>query len=146
VAAGRDCNYFRDYDPQTGRALESDPIGLNGGVGTNAYVRSDPVSRRNVTGLVDVGPIRAGHRTFLMSRLSLLTACGNSFVACLAIWFTMVHSTGLGIEPIREFRFAMAQTALNSATSTLTDARVLREFLNTGVKTRIIGMPSFLPL
>jgi RHS repeat-associated protein len=24
-------NYFRDYDPQTGRYIESDPIGLNGG-------------------------------------------------------------------------------------------------------------------
>jgi DNA primase len=27
-------NYFRDYDPATGRYVESDPIGLNGGVNT----------------------------------------------------------------------------------------------------------------
>ena len=24
-------NYFRDYDPKTGRYIESDPIGLDGG-------------------------------------------------------------------------------------------------------------------
>lgn len=44
TASGRAVyNYYRDYDPATGRYLQPDPIGLAGGVNPYTYVENNPL-------------------------------------------------------------------------------------------------------
>ena len=44
-------NYFRDYDPSVGRYVESDPIGLKGGLNTYSYANSAPIGLIDPQGL-----------------------------------------------------------------------------------------------
>ncbi|MGP1666928.1 MAG: RHS repeat-associated core domain-containing protein [Rhodanobacter sp.] len=45
-------NYFRDYDPAIGRYLQSDLIGLRGGINTYGYVGADPLGAIDSEGLL----------------------------------------------------------------------------------------------
>ena len=44
-------NYFRDYDPASGRYDESDPIGLRGGINTFSYSSANPITHFDPMGL-----------------------------------------------------------------------------------------------
>ena len=52
---GTHYNYFRDYDPSTGRYLSSDPIGLSGGTNTYAYALLNPLGTTDIWGLFAAG-------------------------------------------------------------------------------------------
>lgn len=51
----------RDYDPQTGRYVESDPIGLGAGVNTFAYAAGNPISNVDPLGLTQCDIDTARH-------------------------------------------------------------------------------------
>ncbi|MEQ1596013.1 MAG: RHS repeat-associated core domain-containing protein [Casimicrobium sp.] len=52
---GKHYNYFRNYDPALGRYVESDPIGLHGGINTYAYSKLQPCKLHDRTGLWTTG-------------------------------------------------------------------------------------------
>ncbi len=54
AVVGLHYNYFRDYDPAKGGYVQSDPIGLLGGVGTYAYAGNDPLLTLDRTGLLSL--------------------------------------------------------------------------------------------
>jgi RHS repeat-associated protein len=49
--AGLHQNGYREYDPATGRYVESNLIGLKGGLNTYAYVQSNPIMFMDLWGL-----------------------------------------------------------------------------------------------
>ncbi len=52
AASGLNYNYFRDYEAATGRYVESDPIGLAGGVSSYGYVGGAPLGASDSSGLL----------------------------------------------------------------------------------------------
>lgn len=56
ASVGSHQNYFRDFDPAVGRYVESDPIGLKGGINTYGYAFASPIMRIDAFGLAPVGP------------------------------------------------------------------------------------------
>ncbi|TCJ15239.1 RHS repeat protein [Parasulfuritortus cantonensis] len=53
---GINYNYYRDYDPSTGRYIEADPIGLEGGLNLYAYANQNPLTYVDPNGLAGVLP------------------------------------------------------------------------------------------
>jgi len=50
-------NYYRDYDPQTGRYVQSDPIGLAGGLNSYIYANANPLMYSDPYGLLSAADL-----------------------------------------------------------------------------------------
>jgi RHS repeat-associated protein len=77
-------NYFRDYDPSTGRYVQSDPIGLAGGLSTYAYVESGPLGAFDPKGLasctyvISIGTVVCQSDNLVRLPIEISVASGNN--------------------------------------------------------------------
>jgi uncharacterized protein RhaS with RHS repeats len=76
-------NYFRDYDPRIGRYVESDPIGLEGGVNTYSYVENRPTVAVDPTGEFGLIGAAAGAGINLGMQMGTCMALEGTFSTCL---------------------------------------------------------------
>lgn len=73
-------NYFRDYDPTTGRYAQSDPIGLEGGISTFQYANLQPLTVSDTLGLKGLRDLSAegGDGFLVASRQKLESLISDS--------------------------------------------------------------------
>ncbi len=129
-------NYFRDYEPNTGRYVESDPIGLQGGLTTYSYVNSQPLRSTDSKGLVKCGCYSGG------PGFRLITGTDRIGDAICDFWCTCSCPRKNAIAEKFSFGFSMnignsdRATCLNISFAVTTDS-IFDGYLNPNTPPRI---------
>ncbi len=115
-------NYFRTYDPSTGRYLESDPIGLNGGLNTYWYANQNPLYYYDPDGRLALPIITAIIGSAAGGLGSIISQGLQNGFGCIN-WKNVAVATGTGI---------VAGAIAPFAASTYSGAAALGATANTG--------------
>ena len=104
-------NYFRDYDPAVGRYIQSDPIGLAGGLNTFSYASNNPLRNFDFFGLRNQGDGRraSGSRSVIEGNTSIFEKCQMDVTIASAL----VTAGAVGLI-VRGYGFAAAATSATS--------------------------------
>jgi RHS repeat-associated protein len=98
-------NYFRTFDPPTGRYKQSDPVGLSAGLNTYSYVDNNPLQGVDPLGLVKGGKgkwVECSDEDWSYCR----DVCGSRGVkSCRHFW--QVHTELIGGEVVRGWKPAL---------------------------------------
>lgn len=88
-------NWMRDYDPTTGRYVQSDPIALDGGANTYTYAGGNPVIYVDSTGEFFFLPALIGAGIGGVSDIGIQLLLNGGDVSCIK-WGQVAISAGLG--------------------------------------------------
>jgi len=144
-------NYFRDYDPQTGRYIQFDPTGLRGGINGYAYGYDNPLRYFDFTGLevLLVGHLAAGPMGRITNPNSYHLALyldPDDKCKCSGTWPVTIGSQSIGGVLVGTFNYP--GDALRNATfiqtvptpAGMTDCEFIRSLISTAA-----SYPSNLP-
>ncbi|MGD9729685.1 MAG: RHS repeat-associated core domain-containing protein [Nitrospiraceae bacterium] len=89
-------NYFRDYDPVTGRYLQADPIGLAGGLNTYAYANNNSLRYTDPFGLESISATFGGGLHYGTYGANASTSIGIDSKGKVCFQFTKCGQVGFG--------------------------------------------------
>ena len=103
---GTHYNINRDYNPVTGRYIQSDPIGLDGGFSTFAYVDGNPVLFVDLEGLWIASEEEDKPKIVIRTERTRLNSCkeDDSYLSAEAVW----------VEKIKKFDKKVRNGRFNS--------------------------------
>jgi len=89
-------NYFRDYEPGTGRYIQSDPAGIEAGISTYAYVDSNPIGWTDTLGLAKNKIVERWSQCTDADKLQCRAICApRNMESCRRRW---ILGTGIGAD------------------------------------------------
>ena len=93
-------NYFRDYSSNIGRYVESDPIGLAGGINTYMYVGGNPLGYADPRGLNPGTAVGAGIGSFVAPGLGTVIGAAIGTAIGVGIGWWIIESRASGQEKL----------------------------------------------
>ena len=138
-------NYFRDYDSETGRYVQSDPVGIAAGLNTYAYVGGDPLQSTDPLGLAKK-PKGKWAECNAEDDAYCRQLCGDRGVKSCKHWWS-VWTEVIGGEKVQGWKPALYPSCnCNEALACGGGCKTALVALGIGIAAICILQPEFIPL